>query len=815
VVNRALCHAGIWGLALWPASGFCAPEENFAPGFAALADVLGGVDQQAVLAHVATGPVQTSLLYLDVVVNGVGLGENLLFARRGETIYATPDVIARLRLVRGDAPAILFRGRSFLPLAAMPGVWAVLDEGAQALRVNAPSTSFAPSAQAVGMEPVGLTPTPQAFSAFLNYSVNLTAQSDLTGTGYVEGGVSQDWGMATTTATLTSARMGQPFRATRLESYVLRDDAASMTRMVLGDTITAPSLWAGQARFGGLRIGSEFSLRPGLITFPTPQINSSGTLPSQVDILVNNATRSSVQVAPGPFTLSNLPVVTGAGQVTLQIRDVLGVERQVTTAYYASPQLLRAGLAQWSFEAGAARRGFGVENFAYGAGFVAGEYRRALGEGSTTGLRAYFSTENRAIGLEHALVLGQLGELGGAVAASSGLQGEGTRYRVFIGRTSPLWAFSASYERSSAHFVPQMIDPAYTPALSQFQSSLGLSLGRWGALGASYTAQSQGDGVMARVVSGNYSASLARAGTISAFAMLAEGAGMHDLRVGASWTLALGLRGSVSVRGDSDGAAMEWRGSPPAGPGWGYRFNVERGRREMALGSVQWRGAVGDADLQVAQAQGQSAARLLANGSLIWSNGQWRATRAMGDGFALVRVPGQANVRVYRENQEVGRTGADGTLLVTGLMPYQANRIGIAASDLPITSALEDTSQTVVPRMRGAALVQFRSEIAPSARMRVMLADGTPLAAGTSLTAGKGLMAGQGDGDMFVGYGGEVFIAQFNPGGRLYAQTPAGVCVVNLPSDAVGPTMRLGPQVCQLQGEGSYGAFPGFITAML
>jgi len=31
----------------------------------------------------------------------------------------------------------------------------------------------------------------------------------------------------------------------------------------------------------------------------------------------------------------------------------------------------------------------------------------------------------------------------------------------------------------------------------------------------------------------------------------------------------------------------------------------------------------------------------------------------------------------------------------------------------------------------------------------------------------------------------------------------------------VGPTMRLGPQVCQLQGEGSYGAFPGFITAML
>jgi outer membrane usher protein len=428
-------------------------------------------------------------------------------------------------------------------------------------------------------------------------------------------------------------------------------------------------------------------------------------------------------------------------------------------------------------------------------------------------VRGYFSTENRAIGLEHVAVLGQLGEIGGAVAASSGLLGEGWRYRVFAGRTSPVWSFSASYERSSPQFVPQMIDPSYRQPRSQIQSSLGLSLGRWGALGASYTAIEQGDGAQAQVLTANYSASLARAGTISAFAMQADGAGMNDLRVGVSWTLALGMRASASLRGDSDGVAMELRGSPPAGPGWGYRLNVERGRRDMALGSVQWRGAAGDAELQVAQTQGQNAARLLANGSFIWSGGQVRAARAMGDAFAVVRVPGRANVRVYRENQEVGRTGADGTLLVTGLMPYQSNRIAIAASDLPITSALEDTSQNVVPRMRGAALVRFRSDVAPSARMRLTMPDGTPLAPGTSL------MGGQGDVDMFVGYGGEVFLAQFTPGQRLFAQTPAGVCVVSLPKDVVGVAMRLGPQICQLQGEASHAApfdpLPGFITAML
>jgi outer membrane usher protein FimD/PapC len=119
----------------------------------------------------------------------------------------------------------------------------------------------------------------------------------------------------------------------------------------------------------------------------------------------------------------------------------------------------------------------------------------------------------------------------------------------------------------------------------------------------------------------------------------------------------------------------------------------------------------------------------------------------------------------------------------------------------------------VVPRMRGAALVRFRSDVAPSARMRLTMPDGTPLAPGTSL------MGEQGDVDMFVGYGGEVFLAQFTPGQRLFAQTPAGVCVVSLPKDVVGAAMRLGPQICQLQGEASHAApfdpLPGFITAML
>ena len=71
-----------------------------------------------------------------------------------------------------------------------------------------------------------------------------------------------------------------------------------------------------------------------------------------------------------------------------------------------------------------------------------------------------------------------------------------------------------------------------------------------------------------------------------------------------------------------------------------------------------------------------------------------------------MRVPGLANVPILRENIEIGRTDADGDLLVRGLLPWYANRIGLDASAVPTAYALETEARNVqVARNTGSVVV--------------------------------------------------------------------------------------------------------------
>src|SRR5436190_6826425 len=119
-------------------------------------------------------------------------------------------------------------------------------------------------------------------------------------------------------------------------------------------------------------------MRPDLITFPAPSVSGSAAVPSTVDVLVNGSTVRSGSVAPGPFEVPQVPVISGAGTVTTTVTDALG--RQVTTElpFYASPTLLAPKLQTYSAEIGLVRRDWGTESNDYGALAGAITYRRGL-----------------------------------------------------------------------------------------------------------------------------------------------------------------------------------------------------------------------------------------------------------------------------------------------------------------------------------------------------------------------------------------------------------------------------------------------------
>ena len=138
-------------------------------------------------------------------------------------------------------------------------------------------------------------------------------------------------------------------------------------------------------------------------------------------------------------------------------------------------------------------------------------------------------------------------------------------------------------------------------------------------------------------------------------------------------------------------------------------------------------------------------ANLQANveGSLALVDGTFRVSRRLGRAFGLVGLPGYPEVMVYLENREVGRTDAEGYLLLPQLNPYQANRIRIRSEDLPLSAEIDNDEVVAVPYARAGVAVGFEVVSQRSALAVLVAKGGKPLPAGLELTSGDGATTAQ------------------------------------------------------------------------
>ncbi len=191
-----------------------------------------------------------------------------------------------------------------------------------------------------------------------------------------------------------------------------------------------------------------------------------------------------------------------------------------------------------------------------------------------------------------------------------------------------------------------------------------------------------------------------------------------------------GRRTAINVAHDRSGSqgltTVEMQQSLPVGPGFGYRLSGVAGDGISPSGSgvLQYQGAFGRYEVTRDVGPGGAGTSVSASGGLVAIGGGLHLTRAVSSSYALVRVPGAAGVRVYDNNQPVGRTGRHGNLLVPNLLPYYGNRLSIADTDLPLDYDIEHTVQTIAPPFQGGALVAFLAERIQGVTGRVVLTRG-------------------------------------------------------------------------------------------
>ncbi|VWX61456.1 putative fimbrial usher protein [Burkholderiales bacterium 8X] len=745
---------------------------------------VAGPDLQAEhrLAQAAPDPATESLV-LDLRLNGT-LHEGLrpILRRGGRYLLAQEDVL-RLRLVPPQGPAARHGGIAYIDLHALGVTETVLDEPTQTLAIQVPTDAFAGSSHAADL-PMSGVHAERALGAFVAYEWSL--QHDARGSsvsGLVEGVASGRWGVLSSSLLAGSAVSERPRSTVRLDTVFQRDDPQAMTRLSIGDGINQAAAWSSPFRFGGVQFGTRFDLRPGYITYPTPSLQGGAAVPSSVEVFVNEVLRYQGRIDPGPFRLSNVPVLTGAGNMRYAMTDAGGQSRVVNTPYYVSASLLKSGLSDYSVELGRLRRRYGEAGFDYGKPFASGSWRRGMSDRLTLELHGEASARLQVAGAGLAAVAAPWGEVGLHLAASRDAEkGTGHLARASFARSSEHWNFSATRQVASGNFNQLAWQDAIAPTRSQTMLFVGRNLGALGSVGASYTrlgygngnGTGGGNGEKVGLLSASWSVAVGeRAWLAASITRTMQSRGPAVNGIGLSLSFALGDRytASTSVRreGGRMQASVDAARNTVEDQDWGWRVGAAGGDNPRSEASIDWRGRHASLGADAVSSGGEHGLRLRASGAVGWTGGMLFAARPSEDGFALVTVPGApAGTRIYRENQLAARTDATGRAIVPGLRAYQVNHLGIDVDELPIESGLRSDKVEVVPARRGFTHAAF--DISQTTRVVaiVRLPDGRPLPAGLDLRSKRRLHS------LVSGFDGKIEVADPMPGERFVVRLDTG-----------------------------------------
>jgi outer membrane usher protein len=797
------------------AAGGAASADEITPESAAAAAELTGAEE---------GQAAASLVLVQPAVNGVQYDVALML-RSGGCYYADAETLAAWRISPPYPSPVEHEGRQFFALDDFPGLSVTVAERDMTAVVTAPPELMLGTQRSFA-SPSGPVSPNNAFGAFLDYDVGYTDDDSgiYTGaSGLLSPTVFTPLGSLSANALYQSdIELPEPVPQTlsmgwvRLDTAWTYDRPAAMTTLRVGDAITPSGSWARSVHFGGVQFGTNFATRPYEITFPQPSIRGTAAVPSAVDVLVNGVLQSRTDVPSGAFQLDNVPVVTGAGQIQVVTRDLLGREQVVTQDIYVSERLLRRGLNEFSINAGALRENFGYESNSYGDFLLAGVLRRGMSDVLTIEGRIDATSEVSSVGATVARAMGRYGVASIALAVSNGTE-TGTLIQVGHDFQGRVYRGNIRVQSSRDFEQPGMSALAATVALAesgavadtrglgsvvrlaawpelQVIASGGRNFGRKGSLGLTYVGERFAEGLSdRRIFTLSYSRTLTRRLALSASASYfgaEDDGGAANVIVSRTLGRRSSVSSSLNTAYDTTSMRVDHRYELPVGPGFGYRTSLLAGDLHAVEAEVDANTAHARYSAEMAQRDGASGWRMQTRGSVAVLGGEVFAAREISDGFAVVDAAGFENVRVYLENREVGVTNANGHLLVPRLRPYENNQLRIETADLPLNVRVDNDALRIAPYYRSGAVASFGIEASASAILRVILPDRSPVPEGSKAAIGAAAWP--------VGIDGRLYLENVRAGARVEIAYGGARCALTLPEIPVTDAIPdLGERVCR------------------
>lgn len=742
----------------------------------------------------ATGGVMP--LYLEVVLNRTRKAGLYPFFLLDGSLYSDAHTLRQLGF---DLPAHDPDDR--LQLAAIAGVTIHYEPNLQRLSIDAPLDQLSLATTVLNVPAEDIPHASTSSGMLLNYDLyashdgdasNATAFAELRVFGGRAGVFSQ------TAVTRAYRSQGESWRgeSVRLDSQWQWSFPETMLTLIVGDTFSGYLNWTRPVRMGGVQLGRNFGLQPYRITAPLPAFLGEASVPSAVELYVNGMKQYSGEVPVGPFQLTTLPSISGAGSAQLVVTDAYGRVSTINFPFYAAQQLLARGLSDWSANLGVVREHYGVRSFSYAGDPVAsGNLRYGISDRWTLESHAEVGGGLRNAGAGSVWLLGLAGVASASATHSRLHHDRGWQYALAYQWNNGRFNLAVDTQRSHGDYRDIASLYGQRPARINERALAGVNGPRFGSLGVSYLRLAYPGEAAARYASAFWSRSFRNRW----YASLSLNQNLDDssdrnayLGLAYSFDSRTSVNASLQRNGERNSASVDVSRPVPGDGGFGWRTQVRNDDGSGGgLAEVGWLGKHGRLNAGMARFSGSEYGYASAAGGLVLMGGHVFASRNISDAFAVVSTDGVPGVPVELENRLIGATDANGMLLVSPLNAWQRNKLSIDPMNLPVNMRVSQVERLAIPSDRAGSLVHFAMRPVRAAVLVLTDEAGQPLPLGSRVS-----LVGS-DLETWVGHDGETYLDALHSHNALQVQLPAGRCQLRFdyPADAKG-IPRIEPLTC-------------------
>ena len=679
----------------------------------------------------------------------------------GKILVSKDDLIAWNVIIPKHLLNIKFMDKEYYALDDFTGTTYVIDYREMKIKIVIPGKFF--NGSSISLDRDKIIPTPSVLGSYLNYDIMTLRNDDnpkiISLNGYFDFNIFKDaWVLSNSFAsyktlgtnendTSTTDQLNDntnnnaPQKTVRLNSTWTYNEPEKMRTLIIGDTFSSVAMWGSSVGFGGIHIGTDFSTQPSFDTAPLPSKKGIATLPSTVDLYVNNALISRKNVDTGPFDITSIPIVNGSGNLSIVTTDILGRQEIIDIPYYASGEILKPNLHEYAIDIGFLRHNYGVDNFNYGDPVAVVKDRMGVNDIFTREFRGEFSYKQQAVGYSGTFIWKQFGVIDFSSAISKGQKkGIGELASVGFQRSvSNQISYGGNIQITSTEFGLISIDEnSFAPKLTEM-AFVGIPLQKLGSLSFTYTQQNTRgiNPTNTSLVGMSYSTTINKNWNLAITSLLnVDGEKNNSIFLNLSRSLGQDTYGSISsnVEKNNINNSLNLNHNSPTDSGFGYEviFNQSEINRNYQA-NIDAQSNVGSYRGEIAESNGIKGYRLSTTGSIALLKKHLSFGKSIYNSFAIVEVPGYKNVKVYSNNHLVGKTNAKGYAFVPNLLPYQINNIKIDEKDLPLTAKISNVELETVPYDKSGVLVKFYAKPAFGAMITLLTETGEIVPAGANV----------------------------------------------------------------------------------